>query len=106
MVIKIEEDGNKSEGVCKLAIDDDLTIYTITALKQEISTALESPDNIELNLEKVDEIDSSGIQLLLAMKNELLRSGKQLKLVHMSTAVCTLLDTYSLSNHFDIGDSA
>jgi len=83
-----------------------MTIYVIDALKNGISNELESYKRFELNLSQVEEIDSAGIQLLLAMKNELSRTNKQFKLTAVNGTVAQLLDIYNLTEHFGLGVAA
>ncbi len=106
MALKRERGSNKSKGLCKLAIDEELTIYAIDALKQGLAEEMEIYDRFELNLAEVEEIDSAGIQLLLALKNELMKKKKELKLTAMSGAVTKLIDSYGIGDRFNIGDAA
>jgi len=52
----------------------------------------------------VEEMDSAGVQLLLAFKSELMREKKQLRLTHMSPVVTQLLASYGLGERFNTGD--
>ena len=101
MALKIGQDSNKAKGLCHLVIDEDMTIYVIDQLKQEISKILGGYKRFELDLSGIEEIDSAGIQLLLALKGELMQQQKSFKLSIASTPVESLLDTYGLADWFD-----
>ncbi|VAW67756.1 hypothetical protein MNBD_GAMMA10-896 [hydrothermal vent metagenome] len=106
MVLKRDKGSNKSKGLCKLSINEELTIFVIDELKQRLSEKIDEYDRFELNLSDVEEIDSAGIQLLLAFKNELNHQKKQLNVVSTSAAVKQLIESYSIENRFNSGDVA
>lgn len=106
MALNRERGSNKTKGRCKLAIDGDMTIYAIGDLKQGISKELDSYTKFELNLANVEEIDSAGIQLLLALRRELIQKNKEFKLTAVSGAVAKLIEQYNVGDHFSIGGAA
>lgn len=102
MALKRERGSNKSKGLCKLAIDEDMTIYAIDALKNGLSEELGAYERFELNLSAVEEIDSSGIQLLLALRKELMQKKKELKITSVSGVVEKLMESYGIGKHFNM----
>jgi len=106
MAIKKERGSNRTRGICKLAIDIDMTIYAIDELKKGFSEEIDSYDRFELNLGKVEDIDSSGIQLLLVLRKELVRKKKKLKLTVLSGVVTKLIEKYGISDRINIKDTA
>jgi len=77
-------------------IDEEMTIYTINALKEELSAALDTYDICRLDLAGIEDFDSSGIQLLLSLKNEINRLNKQFEMTSVSDAVSKVFTTYGL----------
>jgi anti-sigma B factor antagonist len=78
---------------CRLALSGELTIYHAAALKAELLTALaDLQQPLEMDLSDVTELDTAGVQLLLAV-------GKQYqgRLVAASAAVQELVALYGLS---------
>ena len=106
MALKRQRGSNRTRGLCKLAIDDEMTIYAIATLKEAICEEMDCYDRFELHLGNVEEIDSAGIQLLLAVKNEMARRNKQFEITKVSAAVAKLFETYKLSDHFHTGAAA
>jgi len=106
MALKRERGSNKTKGLCKLAINEDMTIYVIEALKQGFSKEIDAYNRFELNLADVEEIDSAGIQLLLALRNELTRKKKELKLTAVSGTVAQLIQNYGINDRFDMEGAA
>ncbi len=49
----------------RITIDGELTIYNVLDIKQELIAALADERDIEVNLSKISEIDTAGMQLLL-----------------------------------------
>ena len=105
MALKIEENSIQTEGLCSVVFDEDLTIYAIEALKLELSKAIDSYKQFELNLASVEEIDSAGIQLLLGLQREITRQEKGMKLTVMSAPVTKLIKMYGLVDSFNIGEA-
>lgn len=101
MALKKNRGSNKTKGLCKLSIDNDMTIYSIDDLKNDFSKEIEVYKEFEINLSDVEEIDSSGIQLLLALKNELMKNEKKFKITAVSGPVEKLIERYGLAECFN-----
>jgi len=101
-----DADSDKVEGDCELTLAEEMSIYSISNLKQELSKDMGSYQILNLNLQHVEEIDSAGIQLLLALDKELSQKNKSLTLISVSGAVNKLIESYGLSDRFAIGESA
>ena len=92
-----------SKTLCSLAIDEDINISTVDTLREEINKEMEGGYELfELNLESVEKIDIAGIQLLLAFRNELIRKGKELKLLVMSPSVTKHMNDYGVIELFSV----
>jgi anti-sigma B factor antagonist len=81
----------------RIVIDEDMTIYRAEALKATLLGGIERHPLVELDLSRVAEIDTSGIQLLLLAKREAQRCNTTLRLVAHSPAVHELIDFYDLA---------
>ena len=86
--------------VSRLAIADDLTIYHAIALKEQLLGNLKDHAAIELDLSRVSQIDTSGIQLLMLAKRECQKLDKTLSIVAHSPAVHELMDFYNIAGYF------
>ena len=105
MALKIEQNSIKTEGLCSFIFNEDLTIYVVDQFKKDISKAIENNKRFELNLADVEEVDSSGIQLLIALKSELDKKGKEFKLTVMSASVTKLIKEFCLVDQLNIGEA-
>jgi len=85
-----------------LSLAEDLTIYHALEQKNLLLDALSSADELELDLLKVSEIDTAGLQLLILLKKEAQRSGKRVAIVAHSQAVRTVIDFCNLAT--ELGD--
>ncbi|MFB2865784.1 STAS domain-containing protein [Aeromonas sp. MdU4] len=83
-----------------VTLPDELTIYTVGELKEALSPLLYQGCDLELNLANVTEIDSAGLQLLLAAKKTAQQQSYSLSLVWHSNAVLELLELCQLSAFF------
>jgi len=90
----------KNKGICKLTIDEELTIYSAARLKDELLGHLSSCAEVELNLEEVSEMDSAGLQVLLMLKKEAVRVNKEVSFVKHSQAVVEIIELLNLAAHF------
>jgi anti-sigma B factor antagonist len=84
-----------------LSLTEDLTIYHALEQKQTLLDALAASDVLELNLLQVGEIDSAGLQLLLLLKKEALRTGKRISIVAHSQSVRSAIDLCQLAALLD-----
>ena len=90
--------GKRKHG--KVSIDGTMTIYEAAAQKEDLLNAFNSADELEIDLSGVTEMDSAGLQLLMLLKREAVREGKQVRLVAHSAASLEVLDIYNLGAYF------
>ena len=86
-----------------MGIEGELTIYRAAELRASLLTALAGltgVDDLELNLAAVTEMDSAGVQLLMAAKQSARAAGRELRLVGHSPAVLEVFETLDLAAHF------
>ena len=84
----------------RMTIDLDMTIYQAETLKRELLAGLAHAEALELDLSRVAEIDTAGIQLLILAKRESRNQGKELRIVAHSPAVSELIDFYNIAGFF------
>lgn len=90
----------KKKDVTHLHIDDEMTIYSASTLKDELLNQLESSKDLEVSLQDVSEMDSAGLQIMLVMRDQAQKAGKNLRFVHHSAAVIDVIETLNLAAHF------
>lgn len=76
------------------------TIYEATRYKRVLLEALEQAVDLEINLSKVSEIDTAGVQLLVLAKREAIKQKKALRLTAHSQATLDAIDMYALGGFF------
>lgn len=84
----------------KLELGEELTIFTAAKQKQQLLTFLESDHDLEINLSKVTEMDTAGLQLLILVKREAANAAKSLKFVLHSKVVLDILELANLTTAF------
>lgn len=84
----------------RLAIQENMTIYEAQAQKELLLSALATTDSLELDLSRVVEIDTAGLQILMLVKREAARGGKSLTISGHSSAVRQTLDFCNLVSAF------
>jgi anti-sigma B factor antagonist len=70
-----------------IAISGELNIYTAGELRDRLINESGGIDDIELDLAEVSEIDSAGLQLLIALSRQLSGEGRQFRIGQCHPAV-------------------
>lgn len=91
---------NKNQQRSHIAITGELTIYTAMKLKDQLLTGISTTKELELNLSEVDEIDASGLQLLVMIKQQAAILGNVLLFTAHSPVVVELIDLSGLAGFF------
>lgn len=86
----------------RVAVEQDLTIYFAAEQKQYLLEALAAHEALELDLSAVAEMDTAGLQLLILLKREAQRQGKQVSFCAHSQAVREVIDFCKLAT--ELGD--
>lgn len=84
----------------RLEITEDMTIYHAEALKETLLQGLSQHEVFELDLSRVAEIDSAGLQLLMLTKRESQLQGHVFRIVAHSPAVHDLIDFFNVAGYF------
>jgi anti-anti-sigma factor len=84
-----------------LAIAGEMTIYHAAELKAPLLETLGGEGDAVLELSRVGEADSAGLQLLLMMRQEAARRGRRLLLAGASPAVQEILATAGMTGSFE-----
>jgi anti-sigma B factor antagonist len=89
-------------GAAALAIEGDFTIFRANELKQQIGQAIAQSDQtaVDIDLSRVTDVDSAGLQLMVLAKREAVRQGKQVRFVRHSEAVVDLIELCDLAGQF------
>ena len=83
-------------------IKGEMSIFTALAVRQQLLDALEQPGDVEVDLASVSEMDSAGVQLLIAAKREAALHARTLRFTGHSRAVFDLLELYDVAGQ--LGD--
>ncbi len=89
-------DVEKNNGLCKLQIEGEMTIYNSAELKKQLLESLPECSQIELDLSQVSEMDTAGFQLLLLVYSEASLLNKTVRLASYSSAISTVFDLYNM----------
>ncbi|MET0051142.1 MAG: STAS domain-containing protein [Candidatus Thiodiazotropha sp.] len=92
--ISTNEDG------CVIVIDDEMTIYTAASLKKDLLEKISDCRSIEVILEKVTEMDTAGVQIMLMLFADAKKQGHEIHFSSHSAAVVDVLETFNLAAHF------
>ena len=95
---------SKKSGRCVLSAGIDMSIYAAQQNHDEVMKHYSDFDSFEIDLSTVEEIDCSGLQLLLALKHSSDKDGKKVLLQQPSIAVVEAMEVVNLKDKFDWSD--
>lgn len=95
----MEPDAHNTD-LLHLDIAGEMTIQRAAELKEQLLTALRSNRPIEIDLSRVSEMDTAGLQLMLSSKLESIVRGTRLSFVGHSAAVQDVLNLCDLGGFF------
>lgn len=77
-----------------------MTIYDAGEIKAQLLPILAKPGDIEIDLSRVNDMDSAGLQILMLIKRELTQRGDNLSLSSHSRAVLDVFELCNLASYF------
>ena len=94
----------RKEGVVTMKPGVDIVASQCASLKQEFLEIINSGEKkISIDLSETEMIDSSGIGLLISIRNSLANNGGgEIELIHLSDDLRQLFKVMRLDNHFTI----
>ncbi|AKJ27670.1 STAS domain-containing protein [Caldimonas brevitalea] len=96
----MSHDPHSAEPVVSLRLEGELTIYRAVELKQALFDLLKRATHVELDLSGVTEIDTCGVQLLIALKQQAVALHRELRLVGHTPCVVEAFGLLDLTAYF------
>lgn len=90
----------RSDNVERVSLAGEVCIFHAAELKPQLFALLEQGGALVVDASQVSEIDTAGVQLLLALKRESLSLGCQLSIVNHSDALLDMLELLNLGRDF------
>lgn len=90
----------------RLTIEGEMTIHRARELRRILQEALAASDAIDVDLSRVSEIDSAGVQLIVAARKQAFTDGKEMRIVAHSAAVVEVLELLDLHMCLGLGGIA
>ncbi|PJZ56065.1 STAS domain-containing protein [Leptospira barantonii] len=88
---------SQSSGL-KVTVEGELTIYEASEFKEKLDGVMkDSPVFLEIDLWKIAKMDTSCLQILLALKKEAKRKDASVRFVNHSHSVLRLIDLFGLT---------
>ncbi len=84
----------------RIVLTGGLNIYSAAGIKAQLLQAVAAASQVELDLLKVEELDTAGLQVLVLAKREAARCGHELRLVAHSDEVREALDLCGMVGWF------
>lgn len=90
-------------GVCKARIEGEISVYTASEYREVLLKKYKAGRTMELDLSQVSEIDTCGLQLLVALQKHLHGADGELRLCDPDESVRQVLELTQLSDSFGTG---
>ncbi|MFA7267915.1 MAG: STAS domain-containing protein [Sterolibacterium sp.] len=88
------------KNVQHVCLAGEFTIFTAATMREQLLAGFDGADEVEVDLAQVSEIDSAGVQLMVAAKQEAAAQKKVLRFSGHSSAVLDTIDLCSLAAYF------
>ena len=93
----------KSEGTLTITIDSDITSVSVPEIREKILDDLdEATVKIDMDLNKVEMVDSTGISLLISIQNSLKKNSGELSLLNTSNDIVHMFKLMRLDKFFTV----
>ena len=94
----------QEESTSIITVKGKVNFEVTSSLREEVKEVLSThqPKLLVINLEGVSLIDSSGLGMLVAVKNSVDKAGSRLHLCCIPPQVAKVFDQTNLTNHFSI----
>ncbi len=90
----------KNDGICKMRIEGDMTIFNAADLKKDLLDNLNECSELEMDLSQVNEMDTTGLQLLILAKREAVALNKGFRIISCSPATTNVLELFNMKDYF------
>jgi anti-anti-sigma factor len=100
-VVEFRESG-RSDGRCVLSVEGEFDLAVVEEFLERALACLDRAEAIDIDLEGVSFIDSSGLGALVQVRKAAADQGKTMSLVNVSAATHRLLEITGLLDAFDI----
>ena len=87
---------NKTTKEKQIVLDRDLSVMNGLYHKQMLLDSLEGSDRLAINMENVSDCDSSGVQLLLALRKTALLNNQNVRLQSVPRVVFDAVSNYGI----------
>ena len=101
MKIKKLKGSSKPKGICKLAIEGDMTIYTAEELHSGLMGIVGDYKDFDISLAGVEDIDTTGVQILLALKRRAESESTMLSLKEPSDSIQEIANLFNVADRLD-----
>lgn len=89
-----------ADGGCRLTVAGEVNIYAAAEFKDRVDEKVAGCTALEMDLSGVSELDTTGVQVLMAMKHQCSAEERELRLVSHSPAVLDVFELYGLDRFF------
>ncbi len=90
----------------RLTIEGEMTIHRARELRRLFQEEMARSEGIDVDLSRVTELDSAGVQLIVAARKQAFAEGKEMRIVAHSAAVVEVLELLDLHMCLGLGGVA
>ncbi len=91
---------NNLSNHCKVTLIGKCTVYNVSRLRESLLEIINTNQNILIDLEKVNDFDTAGMQLFISAKNTIKQNQKKIKFISHPICVVAIFDLYGVTGFF------
>lgn len=96
-----QKGSNKRSGICQLAANNDMTIYSAAMNHESLGEFFSDFKTFYVDLSQVEEMDTSGVQILLSLSCTAKQQDKAVYMHSPSNAVNEVFSTLNVTDLFE-----
>lgn len=89
----------------KITFSGDLSIYNVGEIVEKLNIDFISSKNIYIDLHKVTDFDTAGVQLLIMLKKHANQCEHELKIINLNDTITGYLTQFQLYSFFSIKEA-
>jgi len=89
---------DRNRSARQVALAGEVTIFTAEEIRRQLLAAIDGEDDVDVDLSQVTEIDTAGVQLIVAALREAAQRGRELSFTAGSAPVVEVMGLLGLSS--------
>lgn len=90
---------SQEEGVCRVRIEGEMTVYHADPLKKKLFDIFFKNSELEVDLSSVRDMDTAGFQILMLLRREANMTGRRFRITSHSESTIQVVRLFKAENY-------